>query len=254
MRILSRLASTDDVRNHALSQRRTGSTKQLVIVVTSDKGLAGSVNSAVLKQVERLKTDGVEFDMVAIGRKAVEFASREGITCLAEYTNVHDGVTVSDVYAMAEVALGAFTKDTTYSTISIVYQNFISTFEQEPTKRQILPLDPAEVHFIMRGIRPKTGKFSDDVAGPDAVTQYSVEPDAASVLDVLIPQLVQVLIFHALLESKASEHSARMVAMKNATDKSKEVIKSLTIKYNKARQAKITAEISEITAGAAAME
>ncbi len=254
MRILSRLASTDDVRNHALSQRRTDSTKQLVIVVTSDKGLAGSVNSAVLKQVERLKTDGMDFDMVAIGRKAVEFASREGITCLAEYTNVHDGVTVSDVYAMAEVALGAFTKDTTYSTISIVYQNFISTFEQEPTKRQILPLDPAEVHFIMRGIRPKTGKFSDDVAGPDAVTQYSVEPDAASVLDVLIPQLVQVLIFHALLESKASEHSARMVAMKNATDKSKEVIKSLTIKYNKARQAKITAEISEITAGAAAME
>lgn len=254
MRILSRLAETDDVRNHALSQRRTDSTKQLVIVVTSDKGLAGSVNSAVLKQVEGLKASGVNFDMVAIGRKAVEFASREDVTCLAEYTNVSDGVTISDVYAMAEVALSAFTKDATYGTVSIVYQNFISTFEQEPTKRQILPLDPEEVHYIMRGIRPKTGKFSEDVVAPDSVTQYSVEPDASSVLDVLIPQLVQVLVFHALLESKASEHSARMVAMKNATDKSKEVIKSLTIKYNKARQAKITAEISEITAGAAAME
>ena len=254
MRILSRLAETDDVRNHALSQRRPESTKQLVIVVTSDKGLAGSVNSAVLKQVERLKANGVDFDMVAIGRKAVEFASREEIATLAEYTNVSDGVTMSDVYAMAEVALSAFTKDAKYGTVSIVYQNFISTFEQEPTKRQILPLDPAEVHYIMRGIRPKTGKFSDDTAGPDSATQYKVEPDASSVLDVLIPQLVQVLIFHALLESKASEHSARMVAMKNATDKSKEVIKFLTIKYNKARQAKITAEISEITAGAAAME
>ncbi|MFN3187963.1 MAG: ATP synthase F1 subunit gamma [Candidatus Paceibacteria bacterium] len=254
MRILSRLAQTDDVRNHALSQRRTDSIKQLVIVVTSDKGLAGSVNSAVLKQVERLKASGVDFDMVAIGRKAVEFASREGITTLAEYTNVSDGVTISDVYAMAEVVLSAFIKDTTYGTVSIVYQNFLSTFEQEPTKRQILPLDPEEVHYIMRGIKPKTGKFSDNVAGPDSVTEYKVEPDASSVLDVLIPQLAQVLIFHALLESKASEHSARMVAMKNATDKSKEVIKSLTIKYNKARQAKITAEISEITAGAAAME
>lgn len=254
MRILSRLAETDEVRNHALSQRRTESTKQLVIVVTSDKGLAGSVNSAVLKQIERLKADAVDFDVVAIGRKAVEFANRESIACIGQYTNISDGVTMADVYAMAEEVLGAFTKDVTYATVSIVYQNFISTFEQEPTKRQILPLDPEEVHYIMRGIKPKTGKFSDDVVVADSVTEYKVEPDASSVLDVLIPQLVQVLIFHALLESKASEHSARMVAMKNATDKSKEVIKSLTIKYNKARQAKITAEISEITAGAAAME
>jgi F-type H+-transporting ATPase subunit gamma len=254
MRILARLSQTDDVRNHALSQRRVEAVKDLVIVVTSDKGLAGSVNSAVLKQVERLKVSGTKFDMVAIGRKAVEFAGREGIECLATYTNVRDDVTVPDVYSMAEVALGAFTKDTTYRSVQVVYQNFISTFEQEPTKRQILPLDPAEVHYIMRGIRPKTGKFSEEVVAPDAVTQYKVEPDAASILDVLIPQLVQVLIFHALLESKASEHSARMVAMKNATDKSKEVVKFLTIKFNKARQAKITAEISEITAGAAAME
>jgi len=254
MRILSRLAQTDDVRNHALSQRRIEAMKDLVIVVTSDKGLAGSVNSAVLKQVERFKASGTQFDMVAIGRKAVEFAGREGIKCLATYTNVRDDVTVPDVYAMAEVALDAFTKDTAYRSVQVVYQNFISTFEQEPTKRQILPLDPAEVHYIMRGIRPKTGKFSDEVVAPDAVTQYKVEPDATSVLDVLIPQLVQVLIFHALLESKASEHSARMVAMKNATDKSKEVVKALTIKFNKARQAKITAEISEITAGAAALE
>jgi len=258
MRILSRLAQTDDVRNHALSQRRTESTKDLVIVVTSDKGLAGSVNSAVLKQVERIQQEasvqGSTLDMIAIGRKAVEFAGREGIECLASYTNVRDDVTVPDVYAMAEVALAAFTKDTNYRSVQVVYQNFISTFEQEPTKRQILPLDPAEVHFIMRGIRPKTGKFSEDVVAPDAVMQYKVEPDASSVLDVLIPQLVQVLVFHALLESKASEHSARMVAMKNATDKSKEVAKFLTLKYNKARQAAITAEVAEITGGMEAMK
>jgi F-type H+-transporting ATPase subunit gamma len=91
------------------------------------------------------------------------------------------------------------------------------------------------------------------VAG-DSVVNYTIEPNATAVLDALIPQLVQILLYHALLESKASEHSARMVAMKNATDKSKEVIKALTIKFNKARQAKITAEISEITAGVAAME
>ncbi len=120
--------------------------------------------------------------------------------------------------------------------------------------RQVLPLDPAEVHYIMQGIRPRHGKFSEDTVSPDIVIDHTIEPDATTVMNALIPQLVQIILFHAFLESKASEHSARMVAMKNATDKSKEVVKFLTIKFNKARQAKITAEISEITAGAAAME
>lgn len=254
MRILSRISQSGDAQQHPLAERRTEGVKDLVVVVTSDKGLAGSVNSAVLKHVECMLADGVSFDMVAIGRKAVDFAAREKITTLATYTNVSDEVTLDDVYDMTDKVLSAFTGSIEYNHVYVVYQNFLSTFEQEPTKRQVLPLDPAEVHYIMRGIRPKTGKFSDDVALADTVTQYKVEPDATTVLDTLIPQLVQILLFHALLESKASEHSARMVAMKNATDKSKEVVKSLTIKYNKARQAKITAEISEITAGVAAME
>jgi F-type H+-transporting ATPase subunit gamma len=155
---------------------------------------------------------------------------------------------------MAKVALDAFVADTTYGEVSVIYQNFISTFEQAPTLRQVLPLDPAEIHYIMQGIKPKHGKFSDEVVAGDSVVNYTIEPSATAVLDALIPQLVEILLYHALLESKASEHSARMVAMKNATDKSKEVIKALTIKFNKARQAKITAEISEITAGVAAME
>jgi F-type H+-transporting ATPase subunit gamma len=168
--------------------------------------------------------------------------------------NVADDVTIADVYAMAEVAMDAFKNSDTYGEVNVIYQNFISTFEQAPTLRQVLPLDPAEIHYIMQGIKPKHGKFSDDVVAGDSVVNYTIEPNATAVLDALIPQLVQILLYHALLESKASEHSARMVAMKNATDKSKEVIKALTIKFNKARQAKITAEISEITAGVAAME
>jgi F-type H+-transporting ATPase subunit gamma len=120
--------------------------------------------------------------------------------------------------------------------------------------RQVLPLDPAEVHFMMRGIRPRHGKFSEEVVPGDKMIDHTIEPSAEVVFNTLIPQLIEIILFHAFLESKASEHSARMVAMKNATDKSKDVIKSLTIKYNKARQAKITAEISEITAGAEAMK
>ena len=253
MRILSRLSQAGDVTSHPLAQIRM-SERKLVVMVTSDKGLAGSVNSAIIKQVETMLRAGEQFAVIAIGRKAVEYAEREGITIVAKYMNVADDVTIADVYAMADVAMSAFKSSDTYGEVNVIYQNFISTFEQAPTLRQVLPLDPAEIHYIMQGIKPKHGKFSDDVVAGDSVVNYTIEPSATAVLDALIPQLVQILLYHALLESKASEHSARMVAMKNATDKSKEVIKALTIKFNKARQAKITAEISEITAGVAAME
>lgn len=253
MQILARVAQSQSLLNHPLATKRTEG-KVLLIVVTSDKGLAGSVNSAVLKKVERLKLSGVAFDMIGVGRKAIEFANREGITLISEYTNIGDDVQIADVYTIVEQAVTSFSATETYAKVEVIYQNFLSTFEQAATMRQVLPLDQSEIHFIMRGIKPKTGKFSDDMVAPDKVIDHKIEPDALSVFNALIPQLVQIIIFHAFLESKASEHSARMVAMKNATDKSKEVVKSLTIKFNKARQAKITAEISEITAGAEAVK
>jgi F-type H+-transporting ATPase subunit gamma len=253
MRILSRLSQSGDVTTHPLAQKRTAG-KKLVVMVTSDKGLAGSVNSAIIKTVETMLRNGEQFDVITIGRKATEFAGRANLTNLGQFTNVSDDVTVADVYSMAEVALASYKNTESYSKVEVIYQNFISTFEQEPTKRQILPLDPAEIHYIMQGIKPKVGKFSNDVVATDSFINYEIEPTATAVLDVLIPQLVQIMLFHALLESKASEHSARMVAMKNATDKSKEVTKFLTLKYNKARQAAITAEVSEITGGMEALK
>jgi F-type H+-transporting ATPase subunit gamma len=253
MRILSRLSQSGDVTTHLLAQKRVA-TKKLVVMVTSDKGLAGSVNSAIIKSVEMMVRAGEQFDVITIGRKATEFAQRANLSSLGQFTNVSDDVTVADVYSMADVALASYKTTDTYSKVEVVYQNFISTFEQEPTRRQILPLDPAEIHYIMQGIKPKVGKFSNDAVSADSVINYEIEPTATAVLDVLIPQLVQIMLFHALLESKASEHSARMVAMKNATDKSKEVTKFLTLKYNKARQAAITAEVSEITGGMEALK
>ena len=254
LRILSQLVNSQDGLNHPLAQSRGGD-KRLVIIVTSDKGLAGSVNSAVLKRVEEaLRTADVStYDAICIGRKAVEFCKRSQVPIIHEYTNVSDGVGIDDVGDITAEALRGFATEE-YNHVHIIYQNFLSTFEQEPTKRQLLPLDPNEIHYIMRGIKPKTGVFSEETAPAALNTTYTVEPSPEAVLDTLIPQLVQIMIYHALLESKASEHSARMVAMKNATDKSKEMIKSLTILYNKERQAAITAEVSEITAGAEAMQ
>lgn len=254
LRILSQLSTSQDGLSHPLAQKRE-SGKTLLVIVTSDKGLAGSVNSAVLKRAEDIFARDGEVDVITIGRKAYEFAQRSQKTILAQYQNISDDVQLADVYDMTKVALDAYAADDSqYRHVKIAYQNFLSTFEQEPTVRTILPLDPAEIHFIMRGIRPKTGRGSEDVVAATEQTSYEVEPSAEEVLDILIPQLMQIITYHALIESKASEHSARRVAMKNATDKSKEVAKALTLEFNKARQAAITAEVSEITGGIEALK
>lgn len=252
LRILARLAATDHGIQHPLTTPRNEG-KVLAVIVTSDKGLAGSVNSAVLKQAETLFHNNGITNVVAVGRKAVEFAIREKKTTLATYTNVSDGVAIEDVYDMSTKVLEAFNTGE-YKKVVVIYQNFISTFEQTPVVRQVLPVVSDEINDLMRGIKPKTGKFSTDRLIPDTFLRYTIEPSPEEVLNTLLPQLVQIMFYHALLESKASEHSSRMVAMKNATDKSKEMVKALTIKFNKQRQAAITAEVSEITAGVEAMK
>ncbi len=254
LHILAEVSAFDEVVEHPfMLAREKGRT--LAVVVTSDKGLAGSVNSAVLKQVEILLSERKDVDVLAVGRKAVEFAKREGLTTLGEYMNVHDDIAVKDVRAMAEGALEAFLKDDTYKEVCVVYQNFLSTFEQKPKVRTILPLKRDELAELKEDIRPKRGKFSEQKGkAVEGAVAYAIEPSAEEVFTTLVEQLVQVVVYHALLESKASEHSARMVAMKNATDKTKEVAKALTLKFNKARQAAITAEVAEITGGMEAMK
>lgn len=253
MRILKRISQSQEGGVHPLSEKRPEG-HHLLVIVTSDKGLAGSVNSAVLKQAEERLTSYTKTDVIVIGRKAAAFAQREHLTVLGQYTNISDDVTLADVYEIAKTIMDTYAASA-YSSVEIIYQNFISTFEQKPTSRKILPLDPSEIYYIMEGIPPLKGLWSDDRDEDEEAKSidYTIEPSAQEVLDTLIPQLVQIMVYHALLESKASEHSARMVAMKNATDKSKEMVKRLTIKYNKERQAAITAEVSEITGGIEAM-
>lgn len=252
LRILHRVLAMPDLQQHELLRKRAKG-KHMLVIVTSDKGLAGSVNSAILKQAETYLEEHQETTVVAVGRKAYDFALRQKKEVLTSFTNVSDGVEIADVLMMTKQVIAAYQAGT-FQEVTILYQNFISTFEQSPTMRSVLPLDPAEIHYFMQGITPKTGKFSDATAEPESTIPYKVEPSPEAVLDILVEQLVQVVFYHAVLESKASEHSARMVAMKNATDKSKEVVKALTIEYNKERQAAITAEVSEITAGAEAMQ
>jgi len=253
LRILDRISKSQDAK-HFLRVEPKVDAKHCFIIITSDKGLAGALNSSVLKeatlQLEKLDKKTVE--VIAFGRKALEYASRLGYQVVAEYTNVSDDVSLSDMETSVTEIMSKY-QSGDYAKVSVAYQSFVSTFEQNAVVREVLPLEAASLEKMIEDIVPKKGKYSDTDEDVTAHS-YTVEPSADEVYKSLLPKLVQIMIYHALLESKASEHSARMVAMKNATDKSKELIKALTIEYNKERQASITAEVSEITAGVEAMK
>lgn len=250
--VLERLSGTADVARHPLMQERPG--KTAVIVITSDKGLAGSLNSNVIRKAQTLLGEYDKKDVViyAFGRRGGDFFATRGFTMGLNKTNVSDSITENEVQ---EVTKGIIERNDVSSAF-IVYQNFISTFEQAPTVHQVIPITPDTMRKIVEGIRPARGKYapSSGKAPQNKPSAYTIEPDADSVLAVLLPKLLNIALFHTLLESKASEHSARMVAMKSATDKAKEKAKDFTRVFNKVRQAAITREVSEITSGIEAMK
>lgn len=249
--ILSRLSGSEEVAKHPLSAHREYKNVALV-VMTSDKGLAGALNSSVLKRaVEAVSEFSKEqVHVYAYGKKADEFFSRRGYTIAARYENKLDNIEIESMEQLAQDLSTAFTSGTV-DKVTVVYSNFKSTFEQVATERRLLPLSMGALKEIVDGIIPVKGKWSDTTEETRAAV-YSVEPSGEEVLSLLIPRLVAIALYHMLLESKASEHSARMVAMKNASDKSKEVVRDLTRQYNKVRQAAITREVSEIISGSLA--
>jgi F-type H+-transporting ATPase subunit gamma len=246
--ILARLSGTEHVAKHPLSQHREYK-RVAVVVMTSDKGLAGALNSSVLKKavesVSEFKPEQVS--VFAYGKKADEYFSRRGYVVAARYENKSDSIEIETMEELSNELTRAFLTGE-FDKVTVVYSNFKSTFEQIATERRLLPLSMGALNDIVAGIIPVKGKFS-EVKEVSAPASYSVEPDDEDILSILVPRLVAVALYHMLLESKASEHSARMVAMKNASDKSKEVVRDLTRKYNKVRQAAITREVSEIISG-----
>lgn len=255
--VLSKLSGTSDLSRYELMQPRAG--KTFIVMITSDKGLAGSLNSSVIRETENLiKAKGLTTNdvvMVAIGRRGADFFANRGYEVRKRHENMSDAVGETALRAVTDVLLSSHANGEIGSAY-VVYTNFLSTFEQQAVSRQIVPLTQKLILEIVEGIRPVRGKYAGQSAASQiaAVASYRIEPSADEILSVLIPRLVNVAIFHALLESKSSEHSARMVAMKNATDNAKARAKDYTRKFNKIRQANITREISEITSGIEAMK
>jgi F-type H+-transporting ATPase subunit gamma len=253
LRILERVSHVRDAHEHPLfADHKEG--KRCVIVVTSDKGLAGSLNAAVLKEADTIArlSPPDTVDMICFGKKSFEYFLKRGYTVPLHYLNLRDDVEIHDMEEVVNHITRTFSLKE-YKSVQVVYQNFISTFEQHAVVRQILPLGTSSLQEIVAGITPRHGKYSEHEAEKKPVA-YTVEQSQKTVYNEIFPVLIKIMLYHVLLESKASEHSARMIAMKNATDKAKEVAKSLTLLYNKKRQSIITNEVSEITGGIEAMK
>lgn len=232
--VLARLRQLSAKKSHPLFSKRTIK-RRLIIVFSSDKGLAGAYNSNIFKQIPRGSK------LIVIGNKGAQFVSRikKDVAVLGVYTNWPTQPTSADIRPIVDAALKNFlTKE--IDSVEVLYTDFVSMIKQTVTLRQILPIDP---HFAQGATRGK--------ASPD---QTLFEPSPAEVLEYIVPRLLEVQIYQANLEAIASEHAARMVAMKNASDNAKEIIGDLTLTYNGVRQAAITQELAEITSGAEAIK
>lgn len=251
--ILARLSGSLDTLKHPLIEKRER-TSMCLTVITSDKGLAGSLNSSVLKRAEAVIQSSnlpkEKIGIIAVGRKGYEHFSKRDYKIVDHTENIADDVAEENLETVTKKVIEVFGHE--YNQVVAVYNQFRSTFEQDAVVRHILPLDRDEISKIVEGIVPETGKFS-DVNGNGKNELYTVEPDHETVLAALLPHLLRTLLYHSLLEAKASEHSARMVAMKNASEKARDLSRDLTRTLNSARQTQITREVGEIVGGIEAM-
>lgn len=250
--VLARLSGSADFARHPLTTVREVKNVALVIL-TSDKGLAGALNGGVLRAaagaVAPYPIEAVT--LYAYGRKGEEYFARREYRIARAFENKKDLIEISVMEELSAELTREFMNGR-YDEVLVAYSNFKSTFEQVPTLRRLLPLAVADVERLVEDIVPEKGRWS-ELRLSAASSAYSVEPDDASVLDRFAPKLVGISLYHMLLETKASEHSARMVAMKNASERSKEVAHDLTRLFNKTRQAAITREVSEIIGGREAL-
>jgi F-type H+-transporting ATPase subunit gamma len=213
------------------------------IVVTTDKGLCGGMNTNVLRAVtnrfRELDASGIRPEAVAIGSKGLGFLQRGGVPVVAQATQLGDKPRLDKLIGPIKVMLDAYTEGK-LSAVYLCYTRFVNTMKQEPTVEQLLPLSD---QYLAQTDQERHAYSWD----------YLYEPDAQSVIDELMRRYIESLVYQALAENMASEQSARMVAMKAATDNAGSVIGELKLIYNKTRQAAITKELSEIVAGAAAV-
>ena len=219
---------------HPLLQYRQPVTKIVVVHITPDRGLCGGLVGNINREVASfILAQEAAVKLIAVGLKGFDIMRRSGQNIVAEFNGLGDRPSLLDTLPISRIIIDDFTSGAT-DEVYLGYTQFVSTITQKPILKKILPTEPAPIPAARN-------------------VEYIYEPDPAAVLDELLPRFIEMQVYHAILESIASEQSARMVAMRNATDNASELIDDLTLMYNKVRQEMITNELLDITGGAAAL-
>lgn len=251
--------------------------KILVILITSNRGLCGSFNANIIKKTaaqladpqnigrQRVENgileplDNLEVDVIGVGKKGADFAKKMGYNLIASFSEFSDTPKLNDILPISKMVIDEYQKKT-YDKVVVAYTDFKSTINQVAKLRQVLPISQFDLEKMISDLDSDITEMKDKTKEMNVeeteleLDNYIFEPTQDSVLEIILPRLVETQIYQATLESAASEHSARMMAMRNASDAASDMIKELTLTFNKARQAGITQEIAEIAGGAAALE
>jgi F-type H+-transporting ATPase subunit gamma len=242
----------------------------LAIVVASNRGLCGSFNSQLLRKVkeqvenpknlkinrigsQRFESDipdeNLKIDFITIGKKADNYIRRLGKEIIATFPDLTSISKIEEVRPLAKIVVEDY-QDKKYDKVVVFYTDYVSTISQKPKIRQLLPISKVDIEKQIA----EMDEHAKEGDGKEVKIEYKVEPSPDAVLENIFPRLIEMMLFHAILESNASKESARMMAMRNATEAAQDMADSFTLAYNQLRQMKITQEIAEISAGRAALE
>lgn len=289
LEMLGNVMQRTEYKPELLAERKV--TRVLLAVVTSDKGLAGAFNASVLRKADAWIAEHspqYPVDIVTVGKKARDYFSGTAVPAqinaddmqtdadrspresassprnstfrrnnvVKEFLEFGDYASPTETQPLSNFLLKGFLAHQ-WDAVEIIYTNFRSTLKQEVVTARVFPVSIEKIKKTIENIIPEHGRFADTITNRSLLTtyyEYKLEPNPEAVLDALIPHLLATQFFHMILESNASEHSARMVAMKSASENAGDIISELTLAYNKSRQANITRELTEITAGREALE
>ncbi len=223
--------------------------RELVLVISSNKGLCGGYNVNIFKELARLvrENPNTKFDFVTAGKRARDFVVRTGNTLASDFSEViKDTIAPADSKVVSRFLQTTF-KEGSYDRVRIIYSHYISAINQRSITKVLFPLSKAEIleFFASLGLDPQT---------TDSSNEFEYEPSKEVIIAEILPLIYDLIVHEALLEAKASEHASRMIAMKNAKDSASKKVKLLTLTFNKARQAAITKEVSEIVSGVESMK
>lgn len=236
---ITAVAGANSSSNHPMLKPRDVK-RSGYLIITSDKGLAGAYSTNVLKSlVNDIKSkhkDNSEYSIIVLGQQGVDFFNNRGYEIESSLVDLPDQPSFKSVQAIAKHAIDLYSEEN-IDELTIYYSHYVSVLENKPTTKQVLPLSQ-----------------EDSSQGHGQMSSYEFEPDKESILSVILPQYVESLIYGTILDAKTSEHASRMTAMKNASDNATELIHDLSLEYNRARQAAITQQITEIVGGSAALE